>query len=132
MKKPMILLISYVLLISCQSDNSTLQTFELIGDWKLVEVLSDPGNGTGSFVSVDSEKTMTFLRDGTLTSNGSLCSLDYTSLVPTSGVYSLSDSTYTTNECGLSDIRYTFEKFENTLIVSYPCIEACQSKFVKQ
>lgn len=127
----MILFVSYVLLISCQSENSTLQKFELIGDWKLVEVLSDPGNGTGSFVSVDSEKTMTFLSDGTLTSNGSLCSLDYTTLIPTSGVYSLIDSTYTTNDCGNSGIQYTFEQHENTLIVSYPCIEACQSMFIK-
>jgi hypothetical protein len=131
MKKPMILLISYVLLISCQSNNSTLQTVEFIGDWKLAEVLSDPGNGTGSFVSVDSEKTMTFLRDGTLTSSGSLCSLDYTSTVPTSGVYSLLDSTYTTNDCGVSDIQYKFEIQDNALIVSYPCIEDCQSKFIK-
>ena len=132
MKKPMILFISYVLLISCQSDNSTLQTFELIGDWKLVEVLSDPGDGSGSFVSVDSEKTMTFLRDGTLTSNGSLCGIEFTSLVPSSGVYSLTDSTYTTADCGGSDTSYDFEQFENILIVSYPCIETCQSKFVKQ
>lgn len=128
----MILFISYVLLISCQSDNSTLQKFELIGDWKLVEVLSDPGDGTGSFVSVDSEKTMTFLSDGTLTSNGSLCGIEFTSLVPTSGVYSLTDSTYTTNDCGPSGIKYTFEKYENTLIVSYPCIEDCKSMFIKQ
>ena len=84
------------------------------------------------FVSVDSEKTMTFLRDGTLTSNGSLCGIEFTSLVPSSGVYSLTDSTYTTADCGGSDTSYDFEQFENILIVSYPCIETCQSKFVKQ
>ena len=132
MKKSMILFISYVLLISCQDDESTLQKFELIGDWKLIEVLSDPGDDSGAFVFVDSDKTMTFHSDGTLTSNGSLCGLEYTSLVPTSGVYSLIDSTYTTDNCGWSDVHYTFETYENTLIVSYPCIEACQSKFIKQ
>lgn len=97
-----------------------------------MKVLSDPGNGSGVFVSVDSEKTMTFLNDGTLTSNGSLCSLDYTSLSPMTGVYSLIDSTYTTVDCGFMDIKYTFEIQDNVLIVSYPCIEACQSMFTKE
>lgn len=116
---------------ACRSDDMPTPDTELIGDWKLVEVLSDPGNGSGVFVSVDSEKTMTFFNDGTLTSNGSLCNLGFSSLVPTSGVYSLVDSTYTTNDCGLANIPYEFEKNDNVLIVSYPCIEACQSKFVK-
>jgi len=119
-------------LTACQENNHTLPNTELIGNWRLVEVLSDPGDGSGVFVSVDSEKTMTFQNDGTLTSNGSLCDLGFTDLMPTSGVYSLIDSTYTANDCGLTDLRYSFEQHDNILIVSYPCIEACQSKFIKE
>lgn len=132
MKNLVAILFCIVFLTACQENNHTLPNAELIGNWTLVEVLSDPGDGSGVFVSVDSEKTMTFHSDGTLTSNGSLCDLSFMDLVPSSGVYSLIDSTYTTNDCGLSDIKYSFEQQGNTLIVSYPCIEACQSKFVKE
>ena len=132
MKNLIVILFCIVSLTACQENNHTLPNTGFIGNWRLVEVLSDPGDGSGVFVSVDSEKTMTFHSDGTLTSNGSLCDLGYTELIPTSGLYSLIDSTYTTIDCGIVSVNYSFEKYDNILIVSYPCIEACQSKFIKE
>lgn len=132
MKNLIVIWFCIVSLTACQENNHTLPNTELIGNWRLVEVLSDPGDGSGVFVTVDSEKTMTFQSDGTLTSNGSLCDLYFTDLIPSSGAYSLIDSTYTTNDCGFADVKYAFEQYGNTLVLSYPCIEACQSKFVKE
>lgn len=127
------LLTSLSLLMSCKSDddNSPSET-ELIGDWKLIEVLSDPGDGSGTFTSVDSEKRISFKSDGTISSNGSLCDLSIDTNKETSGTFSLVDSTFTSSDCNNDAYNYSFEKNEDILIIAYPCIEACQVKYKKE
>jgi len=55
-----------LLLFSCSSDD--LDTSTVIGVWKLDQSLVDPGSGSGTFTDVDSDKTLTFLNDGTFKS----------------------------------------------------------------
>lgn len=132
MKKIFVCLVCLIACFACESNDDIPTDVELVGDWRLIEIYSDPGDGSGSFTAVNSQKVVTFHEDGSITSNGSLCDIGIAADNPTSGMYSLIDSTYTANDCGFAAAYYTFEKTRNTLIVSYPCIEGCGSKFIKQ
>jgi hypothetical protein len=117
--------------LACESNSELALDTELVGEWKLIEIYSDPGDGSGSFAPVNSQKTITFDENGNITSNGSLCDLSIASDSPSSGVYSLSNSTFTTQDCGFDGAIYNFEKVLNVLIISFPCIEGCSAKYVK-
>ncbi len=104
----------------------------LVGKWLLTETLADPGDGSGTFQAVNSSKTLTFNGDGTVTSNGSICLLSIESNTSSSGTYSTGDSTITSSDCTNSPLALTYELDGSTLIINYPCIEACKGKFEKQ
>lgn len=107
-------------------------TTDIIGKWKLVEVLMDPGDGSGGFNPVSSDKTVTFLSDGTVRSNGAICWMSIAADSPSSAEYSLVDSTITSRDCP-PDLPFPirFEITGDELIISYPCIEPCRAKFRK-
>ena len=130
--KKIIFLIVAGILFSCNDDeNSNLNT-ELIGSWKLIEVLSDPGDGSGTFHSVESKKIITFKSNGSVTSNGNLCEMSTSTDHPTSGTYSITKLTFNSSNCTNSNYNYTFKQIGNILIIYYPCFEACQAKYEKQ
>ena len=56
------LLISLVFLtlISCNNSDADYTPNTLIETWKYTEMLADPGNGSGVFTPVTSDKTLTF------------------------------------------------------------------------
>ncbi|TXE15285.1 hypothetical protein ES692_17375 [Psychroserpens burtonensis] len=57
-------------LLACSDDDKTKRIeIKLLGTWQLSEVYSDPGDGSGYFTSIDSEKILTFLSSGTINSN---------------------------------------------------------------
>lgn len=126
-----ILLIS-VSLVACKKDEDNNPESDLIGTWKLTEVLNDPGDGSGTYQAVESSKTMTFFNDNTLTSNGSLCNNSTNSDNQTSGIYSLIDSTYTSDDCSNSAFDFSFRLENGELTIAYPCIEPCGAKFTKE
>lgn len=103
---------------------------ELIGEWSLIEVYADPGGG-GTFEPVESNKKVTFHSDGTISSNGDLCSMSIAANSATTGTYSLIDSTFSSSSCLNPDYKYKFEQSEDILIINYPCIEPCQMKYKK-
>ena len=132
MKKLIFSLITVGILFSCNNDDDSNSNTELIGNWKLIEVLLDPGDGSGTFSSVESEKTITFEIGGTITSNGTLCDMSINSDNQTSGTYSNSESTFNSSDCNNPDYNFTFEQNESILIINYPCIEPCQAKYIKE
>jgi len=95
--------------MSCNSDDdgndSDLNT-ELVGRWKLIEIYSDPGDGSGGFESVDSEKTIEFKADETLIANGELCDLNLDANTSVNGTFSESNLTIDTPNC----LTLEFEK----------------------
>ena len=117
------------ILLSCNNNDDSNSNTELVGNWKLIEVLADPGSGGGTFSSVKSNKTITFNSAGIITSNGNLCDMAITSGNPTSGIYSKSESTFNLPNC--PEYNFTFEQNGNILIIYYPCVEACQVKYKK-
>jgi hypothetical protein len=132
MKKTLFILLSLGILYSCNNDDDSNSNVELIGNWKLIEVLVDPGDGSGTFNSVVSDKIITFENDETITSNGNLCDMSISSDAQTSGIYSNSEMTFNSTDCNNSNYDYTFEQNGNVLIINYPCIEPCQAKYLKE
>ena len=132
MKKLIFSLITVGILFACNNDDDSNSNTELAGNWKLIEVLLDPGDGSGTFSSVESEKTITFEIGGTITSNGTLCDMSINSDNQTSGTYSNSESTFNSSDCNNPDYNFTFEQNESILIINYPCIEPCQAKYEKE
>jgi hypothetical protein len=128
MKKIVLIFAAIGILISCDKDDGSGSKTELTGNWKLIEVLADPGDGSGTFLSVESDKMITFKNNGIIASNGSLCDMSINSDNPTSGTYSSSELTYNSSDCLNPEYDYSFEQVGNTLIIDYPCIEPCKAK----
>ena len=132
MKPVSLVILLTVAFFSCSKKEETKTDAELVGVWKLTEVLADPGDGSGTFHGVNSNKTMEFHTDGTLTSNGGICDMSIDSGSPSSGTYSLVDSTMTSSKCANYYFKIQFKKTGATLIIYYPCIEGCAAKYIKK
>ena len=105
---------------------------ELTGKWKLIETLVDPGDGSGTFSQVESEKIVEFHSDGKIASNGSLCGVSTEINFPSEGTFSLADSTINIEGCGNFPFKTTFKHRGKLLFIHYPCDEACIEKYTKQ
>ncbi|WP_052408566.1 lipocalin family protein [Nonlabens sp. Asnod3-H03] len=132
MKQILFTLIGIILLISCDSsdDAGNVLTSDIVGTWQLTANLSDPGDGSGSFQSVSSNKTITFNADGTFTSNGDVCDMSITTSTNTNGTYNTTDKTINAN-CGTTNLPISYTIDNLTMDISYFCIEACQSRYRK-
>lgn len=128
-KTTLLLLFSFLFLTSCGGSKKDKTGKESItGKWKLVETLADPGDGSGTFQPVESEKTIEFRDDGTfVVYNGYLCPPAEQS-GPSTGTYSLSELTISPKNC---DTTITFERSDGMLILRFPCIEPCGEKYAK-
>ncbi|RSC95008.1 hypothetical protein [Tenacibaculum singaporense] len=127
MKKQILLLLVVSLMFSCSNDEDNLET-ELIGKWKLIEVLADPGDGSGTFEPVRSNKTIEFKSDGTLTTNNSLCD-PYSDEMISSGTYK--NNTITTGCQNPNIATISFELKNQYLILNFISNEGYSQKFEK-
>ena len=105
------------------------ETDDLRNKWKLIEVLADPGDGSGTFQPVESDKTISFFEDETIISNGQLCSMGIASNNGSSGTYSETEMTITPENCGFMAYVINYEFEGGNLILNHPCIEACREKY---
>lgn len=100
--------------------------------WQLTEMLMDPGDGSGTFTPVSSNKQLFLYTNKTVASNGNLCNVSAAAQDSTFGYYN--DSTFIITTCNSANdttfIRY--EKNQDTLILTYFCIEPCKEKYIKQ
>ena len=113
--------------VSCNKEADS----ELIGTWQLTETLIDPGDGSGTFQSVESDKIIKFKKSGKFCSNGSMCDMSTEATNSSSGTYNTSNTTITPSNCSIDDLELNYELINGYLIVYYPCYEACQMKFAK-
>lgn len=133
MKKILLLVTGLVLVIACNNDddNQTVVDGTILGEWALMEVLADPGDGSGTFQPVQSNKTLTFNSNGEVTSNGNICTINDETTVATNGTYSEDNHTITGN-CSFAAYPITYEiDADDNLILNHPCIEACGEKYVR-
>jgi hypothetical protein len=62
------------LVISCKKDESKSDVNELLGKWKLVQIYADPGDGSGTWRTIESNKTREFKANGEMiVTNGAIC-----------------------------------------------------------
>ena len=125
MKISFAILVILSLFTSCKKNKRD----SLTGTWELKEVLMDPGNGSGVFTAVSSDKNLVFHSNGNVNSNGIICDMSIESNTSTSGTYSAIDSTIISSTCQNLIIKY--EVSGDTLILIYPCFEACKAKYIK-
>ena len=129
MKKIIFFLLTVLLVTGCDNDS---EATDIVGEWDLIEVLADPGDGSGEFRSVNSDKRIRFFADGTYSSAGSICDFTIESEDITDGVYTLSDTVYRI-ACGDSPQFTVGLRIEDGfLIVTFPCIEPCLHKYRKR
>jgi hypothetical protein len=136
MKKVLAVLCTMMLFFSCSSDDKDIP-LDLIGTWKLQEINNDPGDGSGTFQKVESNKILIFMKNFEITSNGDLSDNTIESNSPSRGVYKITENseasgiiTPSKSEHLSAEIR--FEIKSSVLYIYYPCIEGCQAKYTKK
>ena len=118
--------------VSCDRKEGTGIDIELTEKWKLIEILSDPGGGSGTFSKVESRKTIEFHSDGRITSNGSICEMSTEADFPSEGTFSLADSTINVKDCGfVPPFEPKFSYKDGFLFIYFPCRESCIEKYEK-
>lgn len=130
MKKQILLILTIVVLFSCNNDEQNNSETELIGNWKLIGVLADSGNGSGTFQTVTSDKTIEFKKNGTVITNTSLCN-PYSEEIISSGNFSLDTNTITTNCQNPNIATINFELENQFLILNFISNEGYSQKFQK-
>lgn len=115
-------------LVSCNSDNQEKSTPELTGTWKLIEVLADPGDGSGAFKAVRSNKTIEFKSNGTIVTNTSLCD-PYSDEIKSSGSFNLVNHSIITNCQNPNIATIYFELKNDYLLLHYLSNEGYSQKF---
>lgn len=132
MKNLFLFLAICTLLSGCETsdDPGNALSSDIVGTWQLIANLADPGDGSGTFQPVNSNKTITFNADGTFTSNGDVCDLTITTNTSSSGTYNTTDKTINGN-CGTTNFPISYSIDNLTMDVSYFCIEACESRYRK-
>lgn len=114
--------------LSCDNTGDRIEITAL-GTWRLVQTLSDPGDGSGVFVPVQSSHTITFNNDGSLTATSNLCEIFDMSDSPSTGTYNSLTKRIIPNDCPSFTIGYALQ--ERFLDVSYFCDEPCSLRFVR-
>lgn len=73
--KNSLILFMLLMIFSCTTKEAKpdIKNQDLIGKWKVIEQLADPGDGSGTFNPIESDRTIQFFSDGTITINGDLC-----------------------------------------------------------
>jgi hypothetical protein len=126
--KNMLILSLFISFLSCQKSHELCNSNDLIGTWQLIEVLSDPGDGSGIYQSVESDWIISFSSDGSFYSNQKLCNGNNENTEEEMGSYNTVDQLINNVSCSF-DVGY--ELNGPNLILRYPCREPCGQKFVK-
>jgi hypothetical protein len=130
MKKLIFLFVSCILISCSKSDEPTQnlsESSEFLGKWKLKQVLNDPGDGSGVYENVAYDAYLTMNSDGTVTlTNQTFCP---GSQIVTALYYA--DENKIIPSCYGDGFSIVYELQEGNLILSYPCIESCLSKYEK-
>lgn len=125
--KKIIAFFSIVVLFSCSEKQEVIENSQVIGNWKLTEVLSDPGDESGIFKATNSIKNLTFDSNGILHCSNSICPVEGAPNMASTATYSQSNSTITSLNC--PNLKISYKINGDTLILMYPCIEKCQEKY---
>ena len=137
MKNVLIFILS-ILLFNCTSDDKEPEFIDspIVGKWKIIEQLIDPGDGSGAFESITNNRTIEFFNNGKVVINGVLCYLSTEIKSNNSGTFneekgSFYDGEIIPNNCEFDNARVFYKYDDSNLIIWYRCYEACGQKFEK-
>jgi len=111
-----------------KSEDNIPESTSIIGKWKLIETYSDPGDGSGKFRPIKSNKILEFDSMEVRTNEGGLCNNRSNS------TYSLSEREYegrvfTVVSFVNCESNYSYIISENTFTIYYNCIEGCGERY---
>lgn len=126
----LLLLVSF----GCSKDKA-IGNPDVLGEWELIEEKEWTGTMEPEvFQPVESDKTITFLSDGTFQSNGDMCFMSRESNTLSSGMFYPTLNSIEPAECQFaapsSGIKYEIDG--KHLIIKYPCIEICEQKYERK
>lgn len=128
MKNLFAVLFIVLLFVNCSNDASA----NIIGKWKLSQVLYDIGDGKGTFKDVTSTNTIEFFDDNTFKANFSFCNSEEKT---STGTYAVKEGKIYPKNCEDRPIIQTnglsFRIEKSALIVNLFCTEPCASKYIK-
>lgn len=112
---------------SCEEDVVAPENIE---KWRLIEQLSDPGDGSGIFQAVDSDRTIEFVIDEALVrSNGSFCGMGTSANEEATATYNAEEKYIMVDACGGMPFKILYDFDEEFLYLRFPCIEPCAQKY---
>ncbi len=119
------------ILSACMYQNQSYGPIDLTGTWKLIEILSDPGDGSGQFNKTSIDMTIEVFNDNTFKATRVMCEISG-GLYPyqTSGTFDIQAGTLTPDNCRFPKTIY-FVIEGNHLILSYLSDEPYRQKFEK-
>ncbi len=134
MKNSYLIFLLILSIFSCTPEEEPIIEDEspiLMSTWQLIETLFDPGDGSGTFTPIDSDKIIRLWDDGSIQANGAFCPLevDPTSEFVEVGTYSTANETFTINDCNGIEQEMMYKIEASILRVYFPCIEPCAWKF---
>lgn len=132
MKKLLLMLMAAALLPACQKDTQERPDPEVLeGTWLLTEVLFDPGDGSGQFRPVDSERELSLASGNTFSANYDVCQAIEEG-EKFSGTFIRTDAHEFLIECAQSLLNSVQGRLEDGwLVLYYPCDEPCAYRFKK-
>lgn len=128
MKNFSFILILILSMSSCTKDNDNEAL--LVGEWQLVEVLMDPGDGSGTFQPMESNVKISFYSDNIVKSNASFCQMGVATGLPSTATYSTEEAKIFVNCDGFEFLYFEFEG-DYLIMGNYMCIEQCSQKYRK-
>ncbi|TDQ33009.1 lipocalin-like domain-containing protein [Zeaxanthinibacter enoshimensis] len=125
-------LVLICILVSCNAADDDIQnTTDIIGTWQLRAVLADPGDGSGEYEPVRSDKTIEFFADGTFITNVSFCDGSRDAEEGFSGTYNPETGVLSPEGCVYAGYMPSYSFEGKNLIIQLPCIEPCGEKYEK-
>ena len=118
-----------------ECDDTSVCLAEIESTWALTEAYFDPGDGSGSFTPINSNRTITFFENDTFASSGSLCNFDVNDQEAMSGGINRTEGLLEFPNCFSNTteefISLSYSISGDELILSFLCDEPCQWKFIR-
>lgn len=140
MKKIFIVVCIIITSFSCKKTEviqPTIPDSNIVSCWELIEVYVDPGDGSGTYNPVVSEKQLIFQKNGIIKSNYMFCGVGDISYLKKDSYAKYDDTkrTITYDTClskkvDPETLNYTYLN-DSILEVKHFCIEGCGEKYLK-